>query len=42
MILAEPRDLQKVLQRTVQLVCEVMQTKAASIRLIDTDQDELQ
>jgi sigma-B regulation protein RsbU (phosphoserine phosphatase) len=41
MILAEPRDLQKVLQRTVQVVCEVMQTKAASIRLIDTEHDEL-
>jgi serine phosphatase RsbU (regulator of sigma subunit) len=41
MILAEPRDLQKVLQRTVKLVCEVMQTKAASIRLIDAEHDEL-
>jgi serine phosphatase RsbU (regulator of sigma subunit) len=41
MILAEPRDLQKVLQRTVTLVCEVMQTKAASIRLIDAENDEL-
>lgn len=41
MILAEPRDLQKVLQRAVQVVCDVMQTKAASIRLIDTEHDEL-
>jgi serine phosphatase RsbU (regulator of sigma subunit) len=41
MILAEPRDLQKVLQRTVRVVCEVMQTKAASIRLIDAERDEL-
>src|SRR5918993_4323792 len=41
MILAEPRDLQKVLQRIVQVVCEVMQTKAASIRLIDAEQDEM-
>ena len=41
MILAEPRDLQKVLQRAVQVVCEVMQTKAASIRLIDAEHDEL-
>src|SRR5688500_6491350 len=41
MILAEPRDLQKVLQRTVRVVCDVMHTKAASIRLIDTEKDEL-
>jgi serine phosphatase RsbU (regulator of sigma subunit) len=41
MILAEPRDLQKVLQRIVRVVCEVMQTKAASIRLIDAEHDEL-
>jgi phosphoserine phosphatase RsbU/P len=41
MILAEPRDLQKVLQRTVQVVAEVMQTKAASIRLVDAQHDEL-
>src|SRR3954447_6261856 len=41
MILAEPRDLQKVLQRLVKVVCEVMQTKAASIRLIDAEHDEL-
>ncbi len=41
MILAEPRDLQKVLQRMVRVVADVMQTKAASIRLIDAEHDEL-
>ena len=40
-LLADARDLQKVLQRTVQLVCEVMETKAASIRLVDREHDEL-
>ncbi len=41
MMLADARDLRKVLQRTVEVVCEVMQTKASSIRLIDKDGDEL-
>ncbi len=41
MMLADARDLQKVLQRTVKVVCEVMETKAASIRLVDTERDEL-
>lgn len=41
MMLADARDLQKVLNRTVQIVCELMQTKAASLRLIDADKDEL-
>jgi serine phosphatase RsbU (regulator of sigma subunit) len=41
MILAEPRDLQKVLQRAVRVVADVMQCKAASIRLIHAEQDEL-
>jgi serine phosphatase RsbU (regulator of sigma subunit) len=41
MMLAEARNLEKVLQRTVEVVCEVMQTKAASLRLIDRDHDEL-
>ncbi len=41
MMLSEPRDLNKVLQRTVEIVCEIMATKAASIRLIDMDKDEL-
>jgi sigma-B regulation protein RsbU (phosphoserine phosphatase) len=40
-ILADARDLQNVLQRTVQLVCEVMETKASSIRLVDQEHDEL-
>ena len=41
MMLADARDLQRVLNRTVRVVCEVMQTKAASLRLIDADHDEL-
>ncbi|HTW93277.1 MAG TPA: SpoIIE family protein phosphatase [Tepidisphaeraceae bacterium] len=41
MMLADARDLQKVLQRTVQVVCEVMETKAASLRLVDPERDEL-
>ena len=41
MMLADARDLQKVLQRTVKIVCEVMETKAASIRLVDPEKDEL-
>jgi sigma-B regulation protein RsbU (phosphoserine phosphatase) len=41
MLLADARDLQKVLQRTVELVAEVMQAKASSIRLIDPEHDEL-
>src|SRR5439155_24506267 len=41
MMLADARDLQKVLQRTVQAVAELMETKACSIRLIDRDADEL-
>src|SRR5436309_7272053 len=41
MMLADARDLQKVLQRTVEVVSELMETKACSIRLIDRDQDEL-
>lgn len=41
MILAEPRDLQRVLERTVRAVCDVMHTKAASIRLIDAERDEM-
>jgi len=40
-MLADARDLQKVLQRTVQVVADLMDTKACSIRLIDRDQDEL-
>src|SRR2546425_5998352 len=41
MLLSEARDLPAVLRRTVQLVSEVMGTKAASIRLIDPEHDEL-
>jgi sigma-B regulation protein RsbU (phosphoserine phosphatase) len=40
-MLAESRDLANVLRRTAELVSEVMGTKAASIRLIDTSTDEL-
>jgi phosphoserine phosphatase RsbU/P len=41
MMLADARDLQKVLNRTVRVVCEVMGTKAASLRLLDEERDEL-
>src|SRR3954469_17705280 len=41
MMLSEARDLQSVLQRTTGLVCEVMNVRASSIRLIDHDKDEL-
>jgi len=41
MMLADARDLQRVLQRTTQVVCEIMETKASSIRLIDREKDEL-
>ncbi|HEX2971051.1 MAG TPA: SpoIIE family protein phosphatase [Tepidisphaeraceae bacterium] len=40
-MLAEARDLNKVLQRTVEVVCDVMKAKASSIRLIDPEHDEL-
>ena len=40
-LLSEARDLPKVLQRTVEVVADVMGTKAASIRLIDQEHDEL-
>jgi serine phosphatase RsbU (regulator of sigma subunit) len=41
MMLADARDLEKVLQRTVRAVCEIMNTKASSLRLIDDERDEL-
>jgi sigma-B regulation protein RsbU (phosphoserine phosphatase) len=41
MMLADARDLPDVLQRTVQVVAEVMGVKASSIRLIDKEHDEL-
>lgn len=40
-MLAESRDLNKVLQRTAELVCELMGVRATSIRLIDQESDEL-
>lgn len=41
MMLADTRDLPKMLQRTVEVVCEVMNEKAASIRLLDIERDEM-
>jgi sigma-B regulation protein RsbU (phosphoserine phosphatase) len=41
MMLSDARNVDKVLQRTVELVAEVMQTKAASLRLVDSERDEL-
>ncbi len=41
MMLSEARDLGKVLQRTAELVCEMMSVKATSIRLVDKESDEL-
>ena len=41
MMLSEARDLDRVLQRTVELVCELMNVKAASIRLVNKESDEL-
>ena len=41
MMLSDARDLQEVLNRTVRVVAEVMETKAASIRLYDIERDEL-
>src|SRR5690606_37635695 len=40
-MLADARDLKKVLRRTVEVVAQVMHVKAASIRLIDQEHDEL-
>ena len=40
-MLSDARDLENVLQRMVKAVCEVMQTKACSVRLIDEERDEL-
>lgn len=40
-MLADTRELQQVLQRTVQVVAETMNVKAASIRLVDAEKDEL-
>src|SRR3954451_19791940 len=41
MLLAEQRELPRVLNRAVQLVTEAMGVKAASIRLLETDADDL-
>ena len=41
LLLTDARDLQQVLDRTAQVVAQVMETKAASIRLIDEAHDEL-
>lgn len=41
MLLADQRDIGRVLQRTVELVCDVMGVKASSIRLIDEQHDDL-
>ena len=41
MMLADARELSTVLERTVAVVCDLMETKAASIRLIDREKDEL-
>jgi serine phosphatase RsbU (regulator of sigma subunit) len=40
-ILSESRDLRRMLQRTAQIVAEVMGVKASSIRLISREDDEL-
>ncbi|HMB94538.1 MAG TPA: SpoIIE family protein phosphatase [Tepidisphaeraceae bacterium] len=40
-MLGDVRDLPKVLERTVEAVAQIMKTKAASIRLIDEERDEL-
>ena len=41
MLMADARDLGRVLNRTVEMVTEIMGVKAASIRLLDADRDEL-
>lgn len=41
MMLADTRDLQTLLQRSVKLVAELMNAKACSIRLLDFEHDEL-
>src|SRR5438067_12537996 len=40
-MLSDARDLQDVLQRTVQVVAETMHVKASSLRLVDKEKDEL-
>lgn len=41
MMLAESRNLDRVLQRTAELVVDLMGVKACSIRLVDRESDEL-
>ena len=41
MMLAEARNLSRVLTRTARFITDIMEGKAASIRLIDEDHDEL-
>jgi phosphoserine phosphatase RsbU/P len=41
MMLADARNLDRVLKRTVEVVSEVMECKASSIRLVDAEHDEL-
>lgn len=41
MLMADARDVAKVLNRTVELVTEIMDVKASSIRLVDRQTDEL-
>lgn len=41
MMMSESRDLSTILNRTAKLIAEVMDCKAASIRLLDPDKDEL-
>lgn len=41
LMLSDTRDLSTVLQRTVQTVAQVMNSRAASIRLVDEERDEL-
>ena len=41
MLMADARDLGRVLNRTVEMVAKIMDVKAASIRLVDEQRDEL-
>ena len=41
MLMAESRDLSTILNRTTRLIAEVMECKAASIRLLDPEKGEL-
>jgi serine phosphatase RsbU (regulator of sigma subunit) len=41
MLMADARDLNRVLNRTVEMVAQIMEVKACAIRLIDRERDEL-